>query len=123
MPQSLDCLIDWLILPETSPNPVVEQFEKSKVPSISVIEEIGGHMPGGFFIYCAEEPEALIYANKAVFDIYGCANQEEFRTLTGFTFRGMVHPEDRNRINASIAQQTEAGDDKLDYYFVNPKSL
>ncbi|MBQ3305242.1 MAG: PAS domain-containing protein, partial [Clostridia bacterium] len=83
--------------------------------TISVIREIGGHMPGGFFIYRAEEPEALIYANKAVFDIYGCANQEEFRALTGFTFRGMVHPEDYDRISASIVQQIEASDDKLDY--------
>ena len=83
--------------------------------TISIIEEIGGHMPGGFFIYQAEEPETLIYANKAVFDIYGCANQEEFRALTGFTFRGMVHPEDYNGITASIVQQTEASDDKLDY--------
>ena len=32
-------------------------------------EEIGGHMPGGFFVYRAEEPEELIYANKAVLDI------------------------------------------------------
>ena len=83
--------------------------------TISIIEEIGGHMPGGFFIYQAEEPETLIYANKAVFDIYGCANQEEFRALTGFTFRGMVHPEDYSRITASIVQQIEVSDDKLDY--------
>ena len=40
--------------------------------TLSIIEEIGGHMPGGFFIYKADEPEELIYANKAVFDIYGC---------------------------------------------------
>ena len=34
-------------------------------PTLSVIEEIGSHMPGGFFIYRAEPPEELIYANKA----------------------------------------------------------
>ena len=28
--------------------------------TLSVIEEIGGHMPGGFFIYRAEAPEELI---------------------------------------------------------------
>ena len=37
-----------------------------------MIRELGGHMPGGFFIYKAEEPEELLYANKPVFDIYGC---------------------------------------------------
>ena len=25
--------------------------------TLPVVEEIGGHMPGGFFIYKAEEPE------------------------------------------------------------------
>lgn len=47
--------------------------------TLSVIEEIGSHMPGGFFIYRAEAPEELIYANKAVFGIYGCADMEEFK--------------------------------------------
>ncbi|MBR3430370.1 MAG: hypothetical protein IKG87_09760 [Clostridia bacterium] len=71
--------------------------------TLSIIEEIGGHMPGGFFIYRAEEPEELIYANKAVFDIYGCSSLEEFKALTGYTFRGMVHPQDYGGITASIA--------------------
>ena len=57
---------------------------------LSIIEEIGGHMPGGFFIYMAQETEELIYVNKAVFDIYGCADLEEFKAFTGFTFKGMV---------------------------------
>ncbi len=83
--------------------------------TLSVIEEIGSHMPGGFFMYKAEEPEELIYANKPVFDIYGCADLEEFRALTGFTFRGMVYPEDFDRISVSIAQQIDASADQMDY--------
>ena len=31
--------------------------------TLSVIEEMGSHMPGGFFIYRAEAPEELIYAD------------------------------------------------------------
>ena len=31
-------------------------------------------MPGDFFIYKAEGNEELIYANKAVFEIFGCEN-------------------------------------------------
>ena len=69
--------------------------------TLSVIEEIGGHMPGGFFIYRAEGAEELIYANKPVFDIFGCADLEEFRALTGFTFKGMVYPEDYDRNTGS----------------------
>ena len=52
--------------------------------TLSVIEEIGGHMPGGFFIYRADESEELIYANKAVCGIYGCGSLEEFKELTGY---------------------------------------
>ena len=45
------------------------RFELNEA-TMHVIEEIGGHMPGGFFVYKAEEPEELIYVNQAVLDIY-----------------------------------------------------
>ena len=90
------------------------KFELNEA-TMYVIEEIGGHMPGGFFVYKAEEPEELIYANQAVLDIYGCKSLEEFKALTGFTFRGMVHPDDYDRITASIIQQIDENDDKMDY--------
>ena len=83
--------------------------------TLSVIEELGGHMPGGLFIYQAAPPEKLIYANKPVFDIFGCADLAEFRALTGFTFRGMVCPEDYDRITASIVQQINDSEDQIDY--------
>ena len=83
--------------------------------TLSIIEEIGGHMPGGFFIYKADEPEELIYANKAVFDIYGCGSLEEFKSLTGYTFRGMVHPDDYDDISSSILHQINESDDQMDY--------
>ena len=83
--------------------------------TLSVIEEIGGHMPGGLFIYKAAKPEELVYANKPVFDIFRCADLDEFKTLTGFTFKGMVHPDDYDRISVSIAQQIDASEDHMDY--------
>ena len=83
--------------------------------TLSIVEEIGGHMPGGFFIYRAEEPEELIYANKPVFDIFGCADLTEFRELTGFTFRGMVHPDDYLGVSASVVQQIDTHEDHMDY--------
>ena len=75
--------------------------------SLSVIEQLGEHMPGGFFIYKADEGEELLYANKAVCDIFGCDSLEAFRALTGFTFRGMVHPDDYDRVSASIKKQID----------------
>ncbi len=72
-------------------------------------------MPGGFFIYKAEAPEELIYANHAVFDIFGCDDLEDFKALTGFTFRGMLHPEDYQAISESIQTQILHNEDNLDY--------
>ena len=83
--------------------------------TLSVIEEIGGHMPGGFFIYQAEAPENLLYVNRAVFSIFGCADLEDFKALTGYTFKGMVHPDDYQKISDSIVQQIETDKDRMDY--------
>ena len=91
-----------------------KKFELNE-DTLSVIEEIGGHMPGGFFIYKANETEELIYANRSVLNIYGCSDLEEFKKLTGFTFKGMVHVDDYQRISQSILQQIEDSNDGMDY--------
>ena len=70
--------------------------------TLHIVEEIGRHMPDGFFIYRTKGDGELLYANRAVFDIYGCGGLEEFRELTGFTFRGMLHPEDYDSVSATI---------------------
>ena len=80
--------------------------------SLSIIEQLGEHMPGGFFIYKNDESEELLYANRAVFRLFGCDSLEEFKAFSGFTFRGMVHPEDFDRVSAEIRKQT--GDSKFD---------
>ena len=91
-----------------------EKFQLDE-QNLSVIEEIGKHMPGGFFIYKAELPEELLYANRAVFEIFGCRNREEFIELTGFTFRGMVHPDDYEEVSASIGKQIERSEEQMDH--------
>ena len=85
-----------------------KKFELNE-DTLSVIEEIGGHMPGGFFIYKANESEELIYANSSVLNIYGCSGLEEFKKLTGFTVKGMVHPDDYQRISQSVRMGPFAG--------------
>ena len=82
---------------------------------LTVIEQFGEYMPGGFFIYKADEEGKLLYANKAVFDLFGCGGLEDFKALTGFTFRGMVHPEDYERISASIKDQIKDSQTDLDF--------
>ena len=93
-----------------------EPNEKLLIEQIlSVIEEFGERMPGGLFIYRADEKEELLYANKVVCDIFGCASLEEFKALTGFTFRGMVHPDDYEKISASISNQVAESQGDLDF--------
>ena len=49
-------------------------------------------------------------------DIYGCENLDEFKELTGYTFRGMVYPDDFNEIQESIeAQIADPDNDRLDH--------
>ena len=83
--------------------------------NISVVQEIGSRMPGGFFIYKAEAPGELLYANQAVFNIFGCADLEEFKELTGYTFRGMLHPDDYEAVTESVNQQITNSQEKMDY--------
>ena len=83
--------------------------------NISIVREIGKHMPGGFFIYRAKQPEELLYANEAVFGIFGCDDLEDFKRLTGYTFRGMLHPLDYEKVAASINQQIRDSEEKMDY--------
>ncbi|MBR3242745.1 MAG: EAL domain-containing protein [Parasporobacterium sp.] len=93
-----------------------EPNEKLMIEQVlSVVEEFGEGMPGGFFIYKADENEELLYANKAVCEIFGCENLEEFKALTGFTFRGMVHPDDYERISVSIDDQVKESQFDLDF--------
>jgi len=83
--------------------------------TLPIIEEIGGNMPGGFFIYQAEAPEKLIYANRAVVNIYGCTDLEDFKSYTGFVFKGLVHPDDYQKVSDSIAQQISSSKNQMDY--------
>ncbi|MBR6089574.1 MAG: response regulator [Anaerolineaceae bacterium] len=76
----------------------------------------GNQIPGGFFIYRADDTQEIIYVNRAAFEIFGCADLDEFKTLTGNTFRGIVHPDDYVNIQASIDRQIEEDNlGKLDY--------
>ena len=83
--------------------------------TLPIVEEIGRHMPGGFFIYEAAGDGKLLYVNRAAMGIYGCADLDEFRELTGNTFRGMVYPDDYESIATSIEDQIESKDDNIDF--------
>lgn len=84
---------------------------------ISATEWLAEQMPGGFFIYRADEDMELLYVNQSTCDIYGCETVEEFRELTGNNFKGMVHPDDYDSIQDSIDEQIsrESNRRNMDY--------
>ena len=71
--------------------------------------------PGGFITYKADETQELIAVDKSVARIFGCDSIEEFREYVGNTFIGMVHPDDRERIEQEIWGQVESSEWKIDY--------
>ncbi len=65
-------------------------------------------MPGGFFVYRADDEEQIIYANKSMLHIFKCDTPEEFRELTGNTLRESCIPKISrpwNRVSGSRSPQ------------------
>ncbi|MCR5468038.1 MAG: PAS domain-containing protein [Lachnospiraceae bacterium] len=84
--------------------------------TMPVVWQMSKVIPGGFFIYHEDEKRELIYANQKVLDIYGCADLDEFKELTGYTFEGMVYHEDFVKIQSAIDSQIDAEDgDSMDH--------
>ncbi len=82
---------------------------------LPILDHLTEKMPGGFFIYRADEKEELLYANDVMLEIFGCKNLDEFKILTGYTFQGIVHPDDLDTVQASIKHQIATHDKKIDY--------
>ena len=98
--------------PEEAWEKMAEQAGRRGLPCIAAIAD---QMPGGFFIYRADEREEILYANDVLLDIFGCETMEQFRALTGGTFSGLVHPEDLEAVERSIKNQVTASRRKLDF--------
>ena len=83
--------------------------------TMHIVQEIGRQMPGGFFIYRAEAPEEILFANNAVLEIFGCRDMEEFRRHTGYTFKGMLYPDDYENVSKYINEQIADDDERIDH--------
>ena len=83
---------------------------------LPVIKWVAEQIPGGFFIYRADDSQEMLYVNSAMLRIFGCETPEEFKTLTGYTFRGLVHPDDFDAVQESIdGQIADEDNENLDY--------
>ena len=78
--------------------------------------------PGAFFIYRNDENERIMCANEELLRMFECENEEEFKELTGNSFKGIVHPDDYERvvncINSQIANARNNNFDSVDYRIV-----
>ncbi len=48
-------------------------------------------------------------------DIFGCESMSELMNLVGYSFRGLVHPEDLDRVQWEIRDQIESSAKNMDY--------
>ncbi len=94
---------------------ILTSEKEQDMETLELLRKIMDEMPGGFFIYRADGNEEIIYANAAMLRIFGCDTMEQFRELTGNSFRGIVHPEDLEAVEESIWQQIRLSHYDLDY--------
>lgn len=116
-------ILTLLALPENNEKDLVSLISEEQQGGASTVNmetaremiNFMDEMPGGFLIYYAEHNENIIYANKALLRIFQCSTFKEFQELTGNSFRGVVHPEDLDRVEMSIWEQIAASQYDFDY--------
>ncbi len=90
-------------------------LQDQTILTLSDLARIGEQIPGGYFVYRSDPTQELLYLNGNTLKIFGCETPEEFRELTGNTFSGMVHPDDRERVQRSIDEQiADSANEQLD---------
>lgn len=73
------------------------------------------NMSDAFLIYRAAENERILYANPVLMDLFGCTSMDELMELVGHSFRGIVHPEDLDRVEWEIRNQIQGSEKNMDY--------
>ncbi len=89
-----------------------------EVVNAEVSREFLERIPGGLFRYRAEGERAgqIDYVSKDLLTMFGCDTYDEFTKLTGCLFIGLVHPDDRERVEREIDAQIAVGDvDQVTY--------
>ena len=91
-------------------------FKLDEAQMIPAIRWMAEQIPGGFFAYLADESQEIIFVNQVCLRLFGCDTLEQFKALTGNSFRGFVHPDDYEAVQASIeAQIADPTGDNMDY--------
>ncbi len=79
-------------------------------------EELSKEMPVAFLVYEAVGKERIRFASHTLIQLFECESDEEFMQYTKGTFRGLVHPDDLQRVEKEIVEQIQTSqEEKLDY--------
>ncbi len=70
---------------------------------------------GGYLIYENSDEEKILYASEELVSMFGCVSFDEFKEYTGNSFRGIVHPDDLERVEAQIKKQIAVSEDNYDF--------
>ena len=73
------------------------------------LADIADGIPAAAFAYKDDPAEEIVFANGLCADLFGCAGVEEFLSYTGGSFRGVVAPDELERVEASIRAQIDDG--------------
>lgn len=123
----MEYVLTLLSLPEYSFADIGQQVSQDALADISFFLEPDNirmahemikfmdEMPGGFFIYYANDEEEILYANQALLRIFQCSTFKEFQEITGSSFKGMVYPRDLDHVEQSIKEQIAHSQYDLDY--------
>ena len=75
---------------------------------------ISDAIPGGFLVYKAGENEEILFANKQMIEMYECIDFEDFKSFTGDSFKGCVHPDDYALVEDVIDREID-DNNRFDY--------
>ena len=97
-----------------------EKFAHKKTKTVDVplseeiltaANEVAEGIPGGFLSYHSDGNLELISFNHELIQMFGCETAEEFREYVGNSFKGIVHPNDFERVQKSIDFQLTPDND------------
>ena len=71
------------------------------------LRDVVFNLPASILIYDAEG-EDILFANEELISLFECDDLDDFLHYTKHSFRGIVHPDDYERVNTSIWQQIYA---------------
>lgn len=80
-------------------------FSSESVIAKRIISHIIRKMPGGFLYYEAQEGERILSSNEYLWKMFGCSSEEEFMEYVGGSFKGIVAPDELERVEESISKQ------------------